>query len=103
MSDILLEATGITKNFPGVKALDCVNLTIRQGEVHGLIGENGAGKSTIIKVLAGVYAPDEGMISFMGQEYRNESISQALQRRQGRLFPCWSWIFPWMRKYVNWT
>ena len=80
MSDILLEATGITKTFPGVKALDCVNLTIRQGEVHGLIGENGAGKSTIIKVLAGVYAPDEGTISFMGQEYRNESISQALQR-----------------------
>ena len=44
MSDILLEARGVTKIFPGVKALDRVNLTIKQGEVHGLIGENGAGK-----------------------------------------------------------
>ena len=60
MSDILLEAKGVTKTFPGVKALDQVNLTIRQGEVHGLIGENGAGKSTIIKVLAGVHMPDGG-------------------------------------------
>lgn len=100
MSDILLEATGITKNFPGVKALDCVNLTIRQGEVHGLIGENGAGKSTIIKVLAGVYAPDEGMISFMGQEYRNESISQALQRGISVIYQelC---LVPHMKVYEN--
>ena len=100
MSDILLEATGITKTFPGVKALDCVNLTIRQGEVHGLIGENGAGKSTIIKVLAGVYAPDEGTISFMGQEYRNESISQALQRGISVIYQelC---LVPHMKVYEN--
>lgn len=100
MSDILLEATGITKTFPGVKALDCVNLTIRQGEVHGLIGENGAGKSTIIKVLAGVYAPDEGKISFMGQECRNESISQALQRGISVIYQelC---LVPHMKVYEN--
>lgn len=100
MSDILLEATGITKTFPGVKALDCVNLTLRQGEVHGLIGENGAGKSTIIKVLAGVYTPDEGKISFMGQEYKNESISQALQRGISVIYQelC---LVPHMKVYEN--
>lgn len=100
MSDILLEAKGVTKTFPGVKALDQVNLTIRQGEVHGLIGENGAGKSTIIKVLAGVHMPDGGQISFMGQELKNESISQALQRGISVIYQelC---LVPHMKVYEN--
>ena len=100
MSDILLEAKGVTKTFPGVKALDKVNLTIRQGEVHGLIGENGAGKSTIIKVLAGVHMPDGGQISFMGQELKNESISQALQRGISVIYQelC---LVPHMKVYEN--
>lgn len=55
MSDYILELRNITKVFPGVKALDNVTLKIRRGEVHGLCGENGAGKSTIIKILSGVY------------------------------------------------
>lgn len=100
MSDILLEAKGVTKTFPGVKALDRVNLTIKQGEVHGLIGENGAGKSTIIKVLAGVHVPDEGQISFVGQEYKNDSISQALQRGISVIYQelC---LVPHMKVYEN--
>ena len=67
MAVVLLEAKGVSKSFPGVKALDKVDLVIHEGEVHGLIGENGAGKSTIIKILAGVYTPDEGSITFQGE------------------------------------
>lgn len=100
MSDILLEARGITKIFPGVKALDRVNLTIKQGEVHGLIGENGAGKSTIIKVLAGVHMPEEGQISFLGQACGKESISQALRRGISVIYQelC---LVPHMKVYEN--
>lgn len=100
MSDVLLEVREISKSFPGVKALDRVNLTINKGEVHGLIGENGAGKSTVIKVLAGVYAPDEGYISFMGQELKSESISRALQRGISVIYQelC---LVPHMKVYEN--
>ena len=51
----LLEMRAITKTFPGVKALDNVNLKVTEGEIHALVGENGAGKSTLMKVLSGVY------------------------------------------------
>ena len=60
MSGSLLEVRGLTKAFPGVRALDGVDFTVRAGEVHALLGENGAGKSTLIKVLTGVYARDAG-------------------------------------------
>lgn len=55
MSDIILEMKNITKEFPGVKALDSVNLQIRESEIHALVGENGAGKSTLMNVLSGIY------------------------------------------------
>lgn len=60
MPDVLFQATNITKTFPGVKALDNVQFELRRGEIHALAGENGAGKSTFIKVLAGVHQPDSG-------------------------------------------
>ncbi len=55
MADALLQMRGITKTFPGVKALSDVNLTVKRGEIHAICGENGAGKSTLMKVLSGVY------------------------------------------------
>jgi ABC-type sugar transport system ATPase subunit len=65
---ILLEMKGIGKSFPGVKALDGVNLTVREGQVHALLGENGAGKSTLIKILSGAYIRDEGDIYWEGEK-----------------------------------
>ncbi|CAL9347652.1 MULTISPECIES: sugar ABC transporter ATP-binding protein [unclassified Streptomyces] len=63
----VLAVRGLSKTFPGVRALDDVDLTLHAGEVHALIGENGAGKSTLIKVLTGVYRPDAGDIVFQGR------------------------------------
>jgi ribose transport system ATP-binding protein len=64
----LLQMRGIVKEFPGVRALDGVDLTVRAGEVHCLLGQNGAGKSTLIKVLAGAHGVDEGTITWRGEE-----------------------------------
>lgn len=77
---VLLEMKSIGKTFPGVKALQGVNLTIREGQVHALLGENGAGKSTLIKILSGAYAKDEGQIFFEGKpvEIRSPQDAQAL-------------------------
>lgn len=77
MSDVILEMRNITKIFPGVKALDNVNLSVRQGEIHALVGENGAGKSTLMKVLSGVYPHGTytGEIYFQGQECRFNDIN----------------------------
>ncbi len=66
----LLEARGIAKSFPGVRALNGVQLEVRAGEVHALLGENGAGKSTLMHILAGVYHPDAGTLRFNGEEVR---------------------------------
>jgi putative multiple sugar transport system ATP-binding protein len=65
----ILEMRGITKTFPGVRALDNVNLTVLPGEIHAIVGENGAGKSTLMKVLSGVYPAGsyEGEILFEGE------------------------------------
>src|SRR5919112_5345532 len=63
----LLEVHGVVKSFPGVRALDGVDLDVRAGEVHCLLGQNGAGKSTLIKVLAGAHQPDAGTITWDGR------------------------------------
>ncbi|ATW51580.1 sugar ABC transporter ATP-binding protein [Streptomyces peucetius] len=63
----LLTMSGITKSFPGVRALDGVDLEVQAGEVHCLLGQNGAGKSTLIKVLAGAHQPDSGEITWRGE------------------------------------
>lgn len=68
MGDVILTMKGIDKSFPGVHALDHVDLEIRKGEVHALMGENGAGKSTLMKVLTGIYHKDAGTITYEGKE-----------------------------------
>ena len=75
----LLEMRGISKSFPGVKALDSVNLTVRPGTVHALMGENGAGKSTLMKCLFGIYRRDEGSITLDGKEVEFKSSKEALE------------------------
>ncbi|MEA4928669.1 MAG: sugar ABC transporter ATP-binding protein [Candidatus Limiplasma sp.] len=66
MQEYLVELQGVNKSFPGVKALDNVELNLRAGEVHALLGENGAGKSTLMKILSGVYTKDSGTIRVYG-------------------------------------
>ena len=65
--DYILSLKGITKVFPGVKALDDVTIHVERGTIHGLVGENGAGKSTLIKVLAGIYQPEQGEVVLEGK------------------------------------
>ncbi|WP_210490853.1 multiple monosaccharide ABC transporter ATP-binding protein [Microvirga antarctica] len=75
----ILEMRGITKTFPGVKALDNVNIAVKDGEIHALVGENGAGKSTLMKVLSGVYPHGSysGEIHYEGQERRFSGIADS--------------------------
>lgn len=68
MNEVILRMQGISKSFPGVRALDNTQLELRSGQVHALLGENGAGKSTLMKILAGVYSKDAGQIIFKGKE-----------------------------------
>ncbi|MGO4836253.1 ATP-binding cassette domain-containing protein, partial [Rhizobiaceae sp. 2RAB30] len=82
MNQTILEMRGITKTFPGVKALQDVNLTVRAAEIHAIVGENGAGKSTLMKVLSGVYpfGSYSGEINFMGEECRFHGIHDSERR-----------------------
>ncbi|ANU18376.1 D-xylose ABC transporter ATP-binding protein [Planococcus maritimus] len=78
MSDYVLELKGITKKFPGVTALDNVHFKLEPGQIHALMGENGAGKSTFIKVITGVHAPNEGEMYLNGErvEFSNPNEAQ---------------------------
>ncbi|EHD9884422.1 galactose/methyl galactoside ABC transporter ATP-binding protein MglA [Salmonella enterica] len=77
--EYLLEMRGINKSFPGVKALDNVNLNVRPHSIHALMGENGAGKSTLLKCLFGIYQKDSGSIVFQGKEVDFHSAKEALE------------------------
>ncbi|MWV42056.1 ATP-binding cassette domain-containing protein [Paenibacillus sp. HJL G12] len=77
-SEYFLEMNGISKEFPGVKALDDVTLKVRPGTVHALMGENGAGKSTLMKCLYGIYSPDAGEILLDGQKVQIQNSKDAL-------------------------
>ncbi|MFI6810919.1 sugar ABC transporter ATP-binding protein [Nonomuraea sp. NPDC050328] len=74
----MMTVTGLVKRFPGVVALDGVDLELRGGEIHALVGENGAGKSTLVKALAGVHAPDAGTMTFDGRPYTPAGAADGL-------------------------
>lgn len=77
MGEVILTMKGIDKSFPGVHALDHVDLEVRAGEVHALMGENGAGKSTLMKVLTGIYKKDSGTITYFGKEVEFHNTREA--------------------------
>ena len=77
MSEYRLEVRGVTKVFPGTRALDQVQLQVRPGEVHALCGENGAGKSTLMNIIGGVFPPTEGEILFEGAPIAPRSPKEA--------------------------
>jgi ribose transport system ATP-binding protein len=76
---LILEIKGLSKAFPGVKALESVDFSVREGEVHALVGENGAGKSTLIKILSGAYPKDSGEVIFEGQSISTQNPHHAQQ------------------------
>ncbi|HJQ88283.1 MAG TPA: ATP-binding cassette domain-containing protein, partial [Propionibacteriaceae bacterium] len=76
-----LRVVGVTKSFPGVRALSSANFDCREGEVHALVGENGSGKSTMIKAASGVYDIDEGQIFIGGEELGRGGVQRS--RRLG--------------------
>jgi ribose transport system ATP-binding protein len=78
-NDVVLQLTDVVKTFPGVRALDGVQLEVRAGEVHCLLGQNGAGKSTLIKVLAGVHHADEGVITWLGEPFAPATPQAAMR------------------------
>jgi ribose transport system ATP-binding protein len=82
----LVRIEGISKEFPGVKALSNVDFVVRKGEVHALVGENGAGKSTLIKILMGVYPKDKGKIFIEGEEVEIKSPIQAKKYGFGAVY-----------------
>ncbi len=78
-AEVVLSMQGISKTFPGVKALDNVQLRLKKGEVMALMGENGAGKSTLMKILFGMYSRDSGTITLNGQEVQFTGSLDALE------------------------
>lgn len=75
----IFEIKNLTKRFPGITALDQINLDVHEGEVHALLGENGAGKSSLIKILCGIYHPDEGEMFYSGEKYAPKNTLDAIE------------------------
>lgn len=86
LSENILKMEGISKSFPGVRALDNVDFTLRKGEIHALMGENGAGKSTLIKVVTGVYEKDAGRIDLNGRPIHFKSPQEAQNMGIGTVY-----------------
>lgn len=116
MVDTVISVRGLSKSFAGVKALDGVNLEIKAGEIHCLAGENGSGKSTLIKIISGVYQPDEGSIELNGKPHDRLTPIEAIRGGVQVIYQDFS-IFPNLtvmenlalnhelsqnRKLVNW-
>ncbi|MDM5247809.1 sugar ABC transporter ATP-binding protein [Lysinibacillus sp. G4S2] len=91
MAEYILELEHITKEFPGVKALDDIQLQVKKGTVHGLMGENGAGKSTLMKIIFGIFSPDKGTMKFKGKELKasgpKESVKNGISMIHQELSP----------------
>src|SRR3954462_9665866 len=96
----LLEVRGITKQYPGVRALDGVDFDVRAGEVHCLLGQNGAGKSTLIKVISGLVAPDEATVDVRGEPLAPGNPIDALRRGIATIYQELD-LVPSMRAYEN--
>ncbi|MDU3717313.1 MAG: sugar ABC transporter ATP-binding protein [Klebsiella michiganensis] len=96
----LLEVKNVSKSFPGVKALDNVNITLGRGEVHALLGENGAGKSTLMKILCGIYQPDAGNIFIDGKQQHFHNYRDAIACGVGIIFQEFS-LIPYLNAYEN--
>ena len=79
-SEVILTIKGVSKSFPGVRALDGVSVDVRRGTVHGIVGENGAGKSTLMKILSGVYQKDSGKVVFDGQTIEHTTPQESMHR-----------------------
>ncbi|HEY9574313.1 MAG TPA: ATP-binding cassette domain-containing protein, partial [Lachnospiraceae bacterium] len=79
MAEYKLQLQGVSKSFPGVKALEKVSLNLRPGTVHALMGENGAGKSTLMKCLFGIYRMDEGEIYLDGNKIEISNPDDAMK------------------------
>ena len=96
----MLRLEGVSKRFPGVKALSGIDLSIRKGEVHALLGENGAGKSTLMKILGGIYQADEGRIFIEGSERSFAGYADAIAAGIGIIFQEFS-LVPYLNAVEN--
>jgi ribose transport system ATP-binding protein len=98
--DVVLRVRGVQKRYPGVVALDGVDLDVRAGEVHCLLGQNGAGKSTLIKVISGLVAPDAGTVELSGEPLTPGDPIDALRRGVATIYQELD-LVPTMRAYEN--
>lgn len=96
----LLQLKQIKKSFPGVKALDGINLTVNKGEIHALLGENGAGKSTLMKILCGIYQQDSGDICIEGEKKVFNNYREAIHAGVGIIFQEFS-LIPYLNAVEN--